>query len=718
MLAGAAEQPTLLTTDRARRMLRPVHVGRVPIVIATLAAVAPVAFGLPAPGLAVSPTADAFRADSVGDYLGQGVRWNLTNADASIAFVNTGLDSNWVTVAVETDDVRWRLGFAAPQGETLAVGHYPNAGAQTPLTSEIRFTRDGSGCNLQRGSFTIHEISFNGSGQPQSLALTFEHWCEPTSTVPLVGLLRVNSTTPMAVLSTPGADRSYGYVTQGDAAVPRAFTVDAFGDLPVTVTGVTVGGSHATDFPLSDDGCSGAILDPGETCSFEVGFTPGQTGERAAAFVIANSAPQGARTLPLWGYGRIPTTTSVVAIEPDWQWNRPGILVVGGIVPDPVDGLFQCVLDGVVIDGYRDISTGRWACAAPRELGSHVVRGQFVATNWHGGSTSSNVAFDVTDTTSLDLTASATTVAEGVPVTFSATVSNPANLIYPGGTLVLRNATTNTVLGSKAIDYGATTLTVTTSFQPGSHAIVATYDGVDGVLEGSSDGLTMTVKIDSVAPTATPPKHALAPGQTQTLAGWLRLRVAWSGTDNLSGVRHYEVQRQVDGGAWARLATVTSPSYTGTVGPGKTYRYRIRPVDHAGNIGAWQAGASFRLRRLDDDASSIDYVGSAWTKVYGDTPWSGGTARTSSTSGARVRLTFTGRSFGWLALKGPNRGRAAIYVNGSYLATVDLYAPTQQLWVLGWGKTWTTSATRTVEIRVLGTAGRPRIDVDAFWTGT
>jgi hypothetical protein len=33
-------------------------------------------------------------------------------------------------------------------------------------------------------------------------------------------------------------------------------------------------------------------------------------------------------------------------------------------------------------------------------------------------------------------------------------------------------------------------------------------------------------------------------------------------------------------------------------------------------------------------------------------------------------------------------------------------------------KTWATSAKRTLDIRVLGTTGRPRVDVDGFWVGS
>ena len=55
-----------------------------------------------------------------------------------------------------------------------------------------------------------------------------------------------------------------------------------------------------------------------------------------------------------------------------------------------------------------------------------------------------------------------------------------------------------------------------------------------------------------------------------------------------------------------------------------------------------------------------------------------------------------------------------VLINGSVVGTIDLYAPTTHTRVIGWQKTWSTSATRTIKVVVLGTSGRPRVDVDAF----
>ena len=53
-------------------------------------------------------------------------------------------------------------------------------------------------------------------------------------------------------------------------------------------------------------------------------------------------------------------------------------------------------------------------------------------------------------------------------------------------------------------------------------------------------------------------------------------------------------------------------------------------------------------------------------------------------------------------------------MNGVYKATVDLYSATTKKQLIAWSANYSTSATRTLTIKVLGTSGRPRVDVDGF----
>ena len=72
---------------------------------------------------------------------------------------------------------------------------------------------------------------------------------------------------------------------------------------------------------------------------------------------------------------------------------------------------------------------------------------------------------------------------------------------------------------------------------------------------------------------------------------------------------------------------------------------------------------------------------------------------------------------GWRELWDPAQefvvGRHA---DGTFVDTVDLYSPSAGSKRVVWERNWDTTASRTVMIYVLGTPGRPRVDIDAFLT--
>ena len=226
---------------------------------------------------------------------------------------------------------------------------------------------------------------------------------------------------------------------------------------------------------------------------------------------------------------------------------------------------------------------------------------------------------------------------------------------------------------------------------------------------------TDTVILDTVAPTADTPGRSFVSG-TSITSGRISVRIPWGGADGTSGIARYELQQQTDGGAWS---TISSALTSATVDRGMStqhdYAFRVRAVDHAGNIGAWAQGAAFRLARYGETNAKVLYRGT-WRKATSAAFW-GGAAKRSSAAAAKASLTFSGRSFAWIARMGPDRGKASIYVNGTKVATVNLYSPTYQNQRVAWTGNWSTATSRKVTVRVLGTKGHPRVDIDAFVTG-
>jgi hypothetical protein len=55
-----------------------------------------------------------------------------------------------------------------------------------------------------------------------------------------------------------------------------------------------------------------------------------------------------------------------------------------------------------------------------------------------------------------------------------------------------------------------------------------------------------------------------------------------------------------------------------------------------------------------------------------------------------------------------------VYVDGQYVQVVSLYSRTSVARRVAFVYRWATPGAHTLKIRVYGTPGRPRIDVDAF----
>ncbi len=69
----------------------------------------------------------------------------------------------------------------------------------------------------------------------------------------------------------------------------------------------------------------------------------------------------------------------------------------------------------------------------------------------------------------------------------------------------------------------------------------------------------------------------------------------------------------------------------------------------------------------------------------------------------------------WVAPKSKTRGKAAVYLDGAKVATVDLFSNATLVRQVVFSKSNLDPATpHTLEVKNLGTAGRSRVDVDAF----
>jgi hypothetical protein len=156
---------------------------------------------------------------------------------------------------------------------------------------------------------------------------------------------------------------------------------------------------------------------------------------------------------------------------------------------------------------------------------------------------------------------------------------------------------------------------------------------------------------------------------------------------------------------------VPGKSETVNLAPGSTYKFEVTATDNAGNTSAAQAGNAYTLTLLQENASTVAYS-SGWTRqaVSGA---NGGDVDYATVAGKTATLSFSGKSVAWMTTEGSNRGSASVSINGGTAKTVSTNAsstkPAEIVDVVK-GK----SGTNKLVIKVLGTSGKPRVDVDAF----
>lgn len=267
---------------------------------------------------------------------------------------------------------------------------------------------------------------------------------------------------------------------------------------------------------------------------------------------------------------------------------------------------------------------------------------------------------------------------------------------------------TTRLSGASATD---TTLTISVpkATRPGTYQVV-----VSGRNWDRTRTATVTVTVEGDVPTAYPPLLAATTGRTFNTTS-LTVTASWApATDPTSAIAGYEAQWSVDGGTWG--GTVALAAVTRTVSriaaTGRTYAVRVRARDAAGNWSPWAAAAPYRVLVYQDRSTVIKRSGMWYT--YSSTAMSGGTTAWSRSKGASLTATVTGRGFALVMPRGPTRGQARVYLDGSLIATISLYRSSSLARQVVLSRAWAVEATRTVRVVVVGTTGRPRIDLDAI----
>jgi len=216
-----------------------------------------------------------------------------------------------------------------------------------------------------------------------------------------------------------------------------------------------------------------------------------------------------------------------------------------------------------------------------------------------------------------------------------------------------------------------------------------------------------------------PPSDLLAPTTFGSATGFSAVTLGWT---PVTGAVSYLVYRSASSaGPFNQVASVAGPMYNDAGRTaGMRYYYQVRGVDSVGGIGAASATVgvtTFSSPTVRVDSSLSQLTATGWITRTG-TKFYGGSTRSNSTAGKRITVPFRGTKVVWYGTRGRAFGKAAVYVDGKYQRTVDLYYGSTLYNRALFTKTGLSDGAHTLVIIVSSSkntraTGR-RVDVDSF----
>lgn len=251
---------------------------------------------------------DSLPADAVGG-------GSLTRA------IDTVITGSGTTSDVHFAWSGWMFELAAADGAPLTAGVYTGA-QRAPFRQAghpgLDVSAPGRGCNTVAGSFTVLDPPvFDTDGTTLlQFAADFVQLCGEDPAQALHGAIRFHSTKQVKMLRVSGPT-TFAAQEVATTSAPASYAVTNVGTVPATVGAISVGGTDAGAFAVTDGGCIGAAVAVGGTCSFSATFTPAVVGTAGATLITADDTDLGGRSFPVTGTGLAapPPDTSVDAVS-------------------------------------------------------------------------------------------------------------------------------------------------------------------------------------------------------------------------------------------------------------------------------------------------------------------------------------------------------------------------------------------------------------------
>ena len=235
-----------------------------------------------------------------------------------------------------------------------------------------------------------------------------------------------------------------------------------------------------------------------------------------------------------------------------------------------------------------------------------------------------------------------------------------------------------------------------------------------------ADGNESAIYSDTIGLDETDPKVRLrAPSYSTVQSKTTTFKIKWAGTDPspASGIDSYTVRyRPANSATWTdwKIGTKdTSADFTGDAG--RTYYFRVKAYDKAGNIG-WS-----KVKRTIvpyNEGSLIRRIrGFAGSFTNPDSNFYLGSVKYSMKKRDRIVYKFDGDHVALISTRANSRGKAKIYIDGSYVKTVDTYSTKTGHHKVVFSRNFGKRGIHYIKIVNLGTPGHSRFDIDGLAVG-
>lgn len=226
-----------------------------------------------------------------------------------------------------------------------------------------------------------------------------------------------------------------------------------------------------------------------------------------------------------------------------------------------------------------------------------------------------------------------------------------------------------------------------------------------------------TIKLDTTKPIT----KMVAPLYTSSVSLSTTFNVSWSANDQVtsSGIKSYDIDYREGGTTnwitWRSGVTERNSNFWGK--GGKTYYFRARARDVAGNLGNWTTSIYKTIVPYDNNSLIAARNGFYYTYNNIHSYNYLGTYRYSNKANEQITYKFIGDRVALIGLKGNSQSKGKIYIDNVYKGIVDEYSSTAKYRQVIYSTYWKTKGTHTIKIVNLGTIGRRNFNIDGIAVG-